>query len=539
MKSSALIKIAFGIFLLFQCMQKAHNSPILGKVSGKVLKVGDKYVHAYLGIPYATPPVGNLRFQEPRQVRAWNSVYNATRKPPACTQDFFYPFEEWPRRDPKDISEDCLRINLWVPASKPYCEPFATMVWIYGGAFFSGSSNVDIYDGSILAAVGNVIVVSFNYRVGAFGYANFDQEGAGRNMGMLDQVMALKWVHRNIENFGGDKDLITIFGESAGSMSVGHHLISPMTKGLFKRAIMQSGSNYHDKFIVEPKKNIELTLKFAKELGCTGINVLNCMKDVDPFDIAAIEKKYVLNTQRGASFVPEKGPPYLPEDPFHNIDVGKFHDVDVLIGENKDEGSFTTFLFKPEVLNEENPVMSKSEVKSFLGKFYDINGERLDRIVEEYLGNVSEEDSSFTNLKQFTKAIGDGTFSCPILHLTEKLSRFNRKVFHYTFNHTRIKSGTKKWVGVTHFEDVYFVFGMPFVRKDDFTSEELQFSKKIIELWTSFAKTGKPCYNGMEFEWKTFDEEERNSLSLTLGNFHLGKATNEKCRFWQKFYEYN
>ncbi|XP_023235238.1 acetylcholinesterase-1-like, partial [Centruroides sculpturatus] len=478
--------IALGICIISQCMQQAHNSFILGKVSGKVVRVGDEYVHAYLGIPYATPPVKHLRFREPQHVRAWNSVYNATRKPPACIQELFFE-SEWLKLDRKDMSEDCLYINVWVPAFKRDREPFATMVWIYGGGFIAGSTNQVIYDGSVMASIGNVIVVSFNYRVGAFGYANFEQEGARGNMGMLDQVMALKWVHRNIQNFGGDKDLITVFGESAGSISVADHLISPMTKGLFKRAILQSGSNYLKIYTADPKVNLELISEFAEELGCTGINILNCMRNVNPFDIAAIEKRYILNKKRIACFVPQKGLPYFPEDPFYNIDIGKFHDVDVLIGETKDEGSTQAAWYKPEMWNEDNPILSKSEVKHFIGKFYDLNGERLDRLFEEYLGNVSETDSS-TILQQFIKTLGDGIFSCPILHLAEKLSRYNRKVFHYTFNHTRFQSEEKEWAGVIHFEDVYFVFGMPFARRENFTSEEVRFSRRIIELLTSFAK---------------------------------------------------
>ncbi|XP_023235246.1 acetylcholinesterase-like [Centruroides sculpturatus] len=538
MKSFSVLKIALSICIISQCMQEAKSSSIFRKISGKVVKVGDERVHAYLGIPYATPPVGNLRFQKPRRARAWNSVYNATRKPPACIQDLHYYSDEWPMRDPKDISEDCLYMNLWVPTSKRGREPFATMVWIYGGGFNTGSSNMDIYDGSVISAVGNVIVVSFNYRVGALGYANFEQKCARGNMGMLDQVMALKWVHRNIEDFGGNKDLITIFGESAGSVSAAHHMISPMTKGLFKRAILQSGSNYYKDYASDPIVNFELISKFAKELGCIENNTLNCMRKVNPFDLAATEKKYLITEQKFVSFFPQKGLPYLPEDPRHNIDIGKFHDVDVLIGETKDEGSLSVVGYKPETWVQENPVLSKSEVKYFLGKYYELKGERLDRLFEEYLGNVSETDSS-TILQQFIKALGDGVFSCPILHLAEKLSRYNRKVFHYTFNHTRFQSEAKEWVGVIHFEDVYFVFGMPFVRRENFTAEEVRFSRRIIELWTSFAKTGKPSYNGMEFEWKTFNQEKRNSLSLTLGNFHLRDATIEKCRFWEKFHNYN
>ncbi|XP_023241644.1 acetylcholinesterase-like [Centruroides sculpturatus] len=476
-------------------------------------------------------PVGLLRFQEPQPTKAWNDVYNATEKKASCMQDSSLNSGEWLNRDPKDISEDCLYINLWIPTVNEEDKPFSTMVWIHGGGFRSGSSNMDVYDGALLASIGNVIVASFNYRLGAFGYANFDHEEARGNMGMLDQVMALKWIHQNIEAFGGDKDTITICGGSVGATSVAHHLLSPLTKGLFKRAILQSGSNYHKFWAVDPEVNIRKTELISKELGCNGNELLNCMRDVNAEDIATTEKNYFEAKQSMFSFLPQKGSPYLPEDPFVAIDSGKFHEVDVLIGEVSDEGSFFLSMLKPEFIREDDPKLKKSEAKDLLSKFYETEGESLDRIEQDYL-DVSEEDYH-SILKNTIMAFGDGLVTCPIIHLAKKLSSGNRNIYHYTFNHTRIKSGTKKWMGVPHSEDVYFVFGMPFVNEDEYTTEELEFSKSIIDMWTSFAKTGKPSSANVDEEWKVFDQEDRNSFSLTLGNIHSVKTeVNEKCKVW-------
>ncbi|XP_023220570.1 cholinesterase-like [Centruroides sculpturatus] len=537
MKLSAFFRSSLVISILFQCMLLCENTSIKDKITGVTIKVLDKQVKAYLGIPYATPPVGNLRFSEPQPVKDWDFVYNATQKPPSCMQEPMFFDPEWPNRHPKEVSEDCLYINIWVPASTTCGDKLATMVWIYGGSFSVGSTSMDIYDGSFIASMGEVIVVSFNYRLGAFGYANFGQDGAAGNMGMLDQVMALKWVHENIEAFGGDRELITVFGESAGSISAAHHLVSPMTKGLFKRAILQSGSNYHNLVIVEPEDNIETTSKLSKELGCNEEDMLECMRNVNSVDIVAAEKKLKKEKKTLAIFLPQSGSPLLPEHPFQNVDSGKFHDVDVLIGETRDEGSLFLLFNKLELIKEDEPVLSKSESESILGDSYKVNSESVNRIMREYLGDIADE-ASFTITKQTIKAIGHGIFTCPIFHLAEKLSENNRKVFHYTFNHTRIKSPIKKWMGVPHFHDVSFVFGKPFSRVKDYTTAEMEFSKRTIELWTSFAKTGKPSCEGME-EWLEFDEKERRSLSLTLGNIHLTKAEEEKCRFWKDFYGYN
>ncbi|XP_023220572.1 cholinesterase-like [Centruroides sculpturatus] len=538
MKLATFMKHFLGIWIILHYLQLSENTTIKDKIAGVSIKILNKQVEAYLGIPYATPPVGDLRFSEPQPVKDWDFVYNATQKPPSCMQDPMFDFPEWSNRQPKEISEDCLYINVWVPESTTCGDKLTTMVWIYGGGFTLGSTNMDIYDGSVIASVGEVIFVSFNYRLGAFGYANFGQDDAAVNAGMLDQVLALKWVHENIEAFGGDKDLITIFGESAGSMSVAHHLISPMTKGLFKRAILQSGSNNQQTFTANPEDNFEFTSMMAKELGCSEDDMLPCMRRVDAFDIAAFQKQFMQRKKTFATLIPQKGSPFLPEDPFESIDNGKFHDVDILIGETKDEGSIFLLLYRLKLLNEEEPNLSKSEFESILSHFYKVNSESVNLIVQEYLRDVAD-DASFTITKQTIKALGHGIFTCPIFHLAERLSQNNRNVFHYVFNHTRTKSPRKKWMGVPHFEDVYFVFGKPFMTVNDYSREEMEFSKKIIELWTSFAKTGKPSYEGMEEEWLQFDEKDRRSFSLTLGNIHLTKAEEEKCKFWKQFYGFD
>ncbi|XP_067134888.1 acetylcholinesterase-like [Centruroides vittatus] len=534
MKIAPNFGILLGLCIVLLSFNQSQSVPIRNNFTGKTIKVLNKIVRAYLGIPFATPPVGKLRFREPRPLRNKDTPYNATRKPPSCMQDSPYVILEWIDRYPKDLSEDCLYLNIWVPTSKQD-KPFATMVWIYGGAFILGSSNMNIYDGAVITAIGDVIVVSFNYRLSSFGYANFNKEDARGNMGMLDQVMALKWIRENIETFGGDKDLITVFGESAGAISAAHHLVSPLTKRLFKRAILQSGSNYLDYFAVKPAFNVRVTSKLAQEVGCDRHNMLKCMQDMDASKLAAAEKVIQKRKNLFMLFHPQMSPPFLSEDSFSDVDNGNFHDVEVLMGEVKDEGSLFVAALNPELLIHNVPVFTKDDAKSILGTCYELSGEYLDGIADHFFGKLADDDYSGI-LKQTIKGIGDVVFTCPIFHLAEKLAEYNRTVYHYTFNHTRIKSIFKKWMGVPHFEDVHFVFGRPLIKNKSFTPEEAEFSRMIIELWTSFAKTGKPSYNGMEQEWKPFDRENRNSLSLTLGNIHPVKAEEvERCTHWKNF----
>ncbi|XP_023230589.1 acetylcholinesterase-like [Centruroides sculpturatus] len=169
-----------------------------------------------------------------------------------------------------------------------------------------------------------------------------------------------------------------------------------------------------------------------------------------------------------------------------------------------------------------------------MSRAYKVTGEYLDRIVKKYLGNVAEIEYSEI-LKQTIKALGDAAFSCPISHLVERLSQYDHTVYVYKFNHTRIKSLFKKWMGVLHNEDLHFVFGRPLLKQKDYTEEEVLFSRRIIQLWTSFAKTGKPTFDEMQFEWKQFDKHQQNFLSLTLGNIRPMEADlEENCEFWKE-----
>ncbi|XP_070551779.1 carboxylesterase 4A-like [Ptychodera flava] len=213
-----------------------------GKLVGKSVDFSHKDVdvtrtlHVFKGIPYAEPPVGDLRFRPPQSKAPWEGVHDATEFGPICIQ----PPDQF-----VDIggaqSEDCLFLNIYAPKTAGDLLP--VMVWIHGGAFYVGAGSEHFYDGTALAAIGDVIIVTFNYRIGAFGFFVTGDEHATGNYGFLDQIEALKWVQENIAAFGGDASRVTVFGESAGSMSAEFLMLSPLADGLFHRAIMQSGTS--------------------------------------------------------------------------------------------------------------------------------------------------------------------------------------------------------------------------------------------------------------------------------------------------------
>ncbi|XP_023240465.1 acetylcholinesterase-like [Centruroides sculpturatus] len=529
--------------LLLVCIFKSYFAEKivqteLGRIRGKKINALNNDVYAFLGIPYATPPLGKLRFKAPQPVTKWEDIYNATVMSPICMQDPVFPVLEWVPRERRYMSEDCLYLNIWVPVENKENKPFSTMVWIHGGAFNTGSGNMDVHYGRILASYGNVIVVTINYRLGTFGFLNLDNEAAPGNMAFLDQVMALKWVHTNIESFGGDKEGITVFGTSSGAAAISLHLVSPLTKGLFKRAILQSGGCCHHHLEKKKNKNIKTSKRVAANVGCNNgtednKDIIDCLMQTDAFKIAAGEKQLLKNRNRLVSYFTQLGEPFLPDDPIEYFDNGLIHDVEIMAGIVPEEASMILAYYKPEILNQDNPGFTMSKARNILNTIYNFSKPKFDNVMEEYFGNVQEDD--YTRILERTRdVIGDGIVKCPVISLTEKLSVKNYTVYRYTFNHARINTGYKKWEGVAHFAEIYFMFGLPFVYPEKYIPEEEEFSKQVMQYWVSFAKTGKPSCPDQEEEWLPFTKENRNVMKFDLGNIHrINEEPKKQCKLWK------
>ncbi|CAG2102396.1 unnamed protein product [Medioppia subpectinata] len=250
----------------------------IGVVRGRTLHVLDTNVDQFVGIPYAEPPVGKLRFAKPEPIsKPFPNIIDATKPKNSCLS----PIQLSPD---SPLSEDCLVLNIWTTnttALKP------VMFWIYGGGLAAGSIYQPEYNGSVLAT-NDVVVVSVNYRLGAFGFLYGDREDAPGNVGFYDQLLGMKWVRENIHSFGGDRDRITIFGESSGSESVSAHILSPLSKDLFKRAIMQSGANMYnrDRDVVNKTEAISQGKAMAKGLKCNETeDWIQCLRRADVKDI--------------------------------------------------------------------------------------------------------------------------------------------------------------------------------------------------------------------------------------------------------------
>ncbi|XP_005345904.1 acylcarnitine hydrolase-like [Microtus ochrogaster] len=275
---SWLNAVVFGLLLLLlhvQGQDSSEVSPIrnthTGQVRGSLVEVNDAKVgvHTFLGIPFAKPPVGPLRFAPPEAPEPWSGVRDGTSHSAICLQNLEMMNSEG-LMDMKlplpsfSMSEDCLYLNIYTPAHANEGSNLPVMVWIHGGALVTGMASMN--DGSILAATEDVVVVTIQYRLGVLGFFSTGDQHARGNWGYLDQVAALRWVQQNIAHFGGNPDLVTIFGESAGGTSVSSLVVSPMSKGLFHRAIMESGVALLPDLISDTHERVYTTV--ANLSGC-------------------------------------------------------------------------------------------------------------------------------------------------------------------------------------------------------------------------------------------------------------------------------
>lgn len=334
------------LFLLEGGVESLEDPELLvtvsgGRLRGVRLMAPGGPVSAFLGIPFGEPPVGPRRFLPPEPKRPWSGVLGATAFQNVCYQfvDNQYPgFEGSEMWNPnRELSEDCLYLNVWTPYPRP-TSPAPVLVWIYGGGFYSGAASLDVYDGRFLVQAEGTVLVSMNYRVGAFGFLALpgSREAPG-NVGLLDQRLALQWVQENIAAFGGDPTSVTLFGESAGGASVGMHLLSAPSRGLFHRVVMQSGSPNGPWASVSPGEARRRATLLARLLGCpmgaAGANdteLVACLrgqpaKKLVDFEWHVLPQDSVFRF----SFVPVLDGDFLSDTPEALLEAGDFSNLQV------------------------------------------------------------------------------------------------------------------------------------------------------------------------------------------------------------------
>ncbi|KAL9970956.1 hypothetical protein ACROYT_G023425 [Oculina patagonica] len=534
-------------------LDESQDSPVVqtesGVVVGKIETLPHgKAVHKYLGIPYVEPPVGELRFAAPKPVKPWSGIKQATDFGASCFQVESLPFPRIPKTPTGQLSEDCLFLNVFVPSTVKPDDKLAVMVYIHGGSFSLGSST--LYHGGVLAGFNDVIVVSINYRLGVLGFLNIPGTDYKGNYGMLDQVQALQWVQANIASFGGDPNRVTIFGQSAGGMSVSLHLISPLSKGLFHRAIMQSGVSSSPLYCGKVTKTEQLEL-FAKLINCSlGPTLVDCVRVKTAEEIVTAQGglTHPLYTGTQDIVAPIVDGDFLPDVPESLFKTAQFHpDVDVIIGFNSNEGAAFLMMIPPEIVKDGiEPNMFESFVIGG-GLMYAREKSKLveEMILLEYTNHADPNNKIIVRQAMLDSA-SHAYFVAPPIQEAKALSKEGRAPYVYLFNHRPVHTRVPDWIGVVHDMENGFVFGAPFKNISDpmlnmmvakYSEIEKGLSLYIMKLWTDFAKYGTPNppdTGPSPVTWPKFTEEEQEYLVLDVKPGVEQRYQAEKVAFWNE-----
>ncbi len=477
---------------------------------GIVRGVSEQGLEVYKGIPFAAPPVGELRWKAPQPVTPWQGVLNADHFGPACPQIPF-PSVNSINNSVGQMSEDCLYLNVWVPQNSEG-RSLPVMVWIHGGGFAIGATTIENYSGDQLAHK-DVIVVSIAYRLGALGFmahpelVKENEMGISGNYGLLDQIAGLKWVRKNIAAFGGDPDNVTIFGESAGAISVSMLSASPLTRGLFKRAISESGGSFGPVTDADNRGNGVQTLAaaerqglaFAERMGAENIAALRAM----PAD------KFLADPLANmGGFWPVCDGYVIVDDQYKLYSQGRYNDVDVMIGTNSNEGS----LFVHNVDADKHKASLKKQFGSLVDEALSVYPATNDEVALQSSRNIFR----------------DYIFAWPSwawARLQKKTGHANVFVYYFDQPQPHQNRG-EAIVGAAHSDEVNYVFGHVDENINfDYTAEDKTLSSIMMDYWVAFARTGKPQVAGLP-EWPQFDNSAPTVMHFKEGKPSVGPLEN-------------
>ena len=494
----------------------------LAVTGGKIAGVAgtDRSVMVFKGIPFAAPPVGNLRWRAPQPVASWQGVKNADQFGNSCIQTVVRERKPWTYEfmTHNSISEDCLYLNVWTAAGGPQ-ERRPVYVFIYGGGNNEGSTAVPVYDGETLAKKG-IVVVTVNYRLGLFGFfthPELTQEAsykASGNYGILDLVAALKWVHDNITAFGGDPAKVTVGGQSAGAANTHVLTASPLAKGLFRGAIAESGSSISggpNRKLAEQEKT---GLKFASAKGASDLRALRAMSwqqlqeplpgsGTDPlssnFRFAPVIDGYVLPLAIGEVFAQKKQ-----------------NDVPTLTGSNKDESGASPH---PDVT---------------LEQFRKLAAARYEESAEEFLHLYPATTNDEAAIAQ-NNAARDASRVSTYLWAVEREKTAKTREWTYFWDHALPGPDADKY-GAFHTSEVPYVLGALSMSDRPFSADDRHIADMMSSYWANFIAKGDPNGEGLA-KWPSVNENP--GLTMELGDNTMAIAVagdNAKLKFWEKYY---
>ena len=514
----ALVLIGLG------CGQGDRDLSIVTIDSGSISGTMDAGVRVFRGIPYGAPPIDDLRWKPPQPVEPWEGVRQCTKWGFSCVHvpypsDSLWTGPEW--GDPAEQSEDCLHLNVWTTATSAD-EKRPVMVWIHGGSLKHESGSVGAYGGANLARKG-VVAVTINYRLGPFGYlahpelTRESENQSSGNYGVLDQIAALEWVQRNIAAFGGDPNRVTIFGESAGSWSVNFMVASPLAKGLFHRAIGQSGAGFGPMVHLSTEKSGR---RSAEQTGMAFAGVLG--SEDEPASLEAM--RAVPATEILAKFSEVPGAYVGPNvdgwvfpDEIHTIfEQGRQNRVPVIVGSNADEGSMYAGPNAP------------ATVEDFRLSAQKRYGDFADAFLEAY---PVTDDSDVRDT--FVAAVGDAFFTWEMRMWARLTATVDADAWLYHF--TRVPPiAQSDTLGSHHGAEIVYVIGNFHLASFTPEPEDERLAEMMSGYWVNFATTGDPNGAGLP-EWPAYNVEEEPFMefgdAIRAGN-HLFE---KQCDFFERY----
>eukprot|EP00038_Savillea_parva_P017986 m.22098 g.22098 ORF g.22098 m.22098 type:complete len:555 (+) comp3954_c0_seq1:100-1764(+) len=534
----AMSYLAVGVMLV--AMAGTHTAwgqpqsitPCTGDCSSLVLESGtihgvarDSVTH-FLGVPYAKPPLGDLRWEPPQPAEPWTGVRNATAYSKACMQsDNVYD------KIAGGVSEDCLYLNMWVPSAAGSAGPaqYPIMIFFHGGSYITGSAMIPVYNGKAdVKAFKDVILIAANYRLGLMGYLGSDQLRASDNstgcFGLQDQRRVMQWAHDNAAAFHGDPNRITIFGESAGAGSVSNHLVAPKSAGLFHGAIMESGPVVAQ-WVAQPMEVAEHQFAtLAASVGCTGPGAATCLRGVNASVLEAHKpscKSALLD------WAPTVDGVELTAHPRDLLAKGLAHDVPVILGTNRNEG--TEFVDMSQTANDSLYALTiESEFGSALGS----------QILQQYPTSRYEATKGGTAAWwALTDVWGDVAMTCAAHDTVRQLASTpgrNSSVFLYAFQHELDVLSALDYVQKNHAFGCCHASELPLVFHIDemLIGPEKDMSEQVVKFWETFASTGSPGTSWPAWQpsqptalvWDVVDHKASFVPSISI------KASD--CNFW-------
>ncbi|KAK6185983.1 hypothetical protein SNE40_008105 [Patella caerulea] len=516
--------------------QRTVNSSvgiIVGDVQSIAVGPTSEAITTFLGIPYAEPPTGNRRFRKPVKKEKFNNTFSALTFGASCPQYSSY-------YTPDKMDEDCLFLNIYSPDTTGSAAKVPVMVWIHGGGFRIGDGKA--YGGEKLAAYGQVVVVTLNYRLGPLGFLNVFEDVVDANNGLWDQRMAMVWVKDNILSFGGDPNSITLFGQSSGAAAVMYQATYPGNEGIIHRAIAESGSCNADWALIT--KPVDKAKEYARKFNCpvtTNIAMVQCLRNLD--NLTLIAKWSDLSSSIGEQ---DWGPSLdgdmvdfkkliVLTDPTSKTKLSEFNNLDLLMGSNGYDGqSFLTpplFALKYAILT--NSTTSINEIKRvnryiistvLIKRYgYSVANKILDAVMFEYT-NFEEPANKDLHIKQSTDFMTAINFLYPTILALDNHAHENTraKTYQYQFDELFPFQYRDSWIkGAVHSDETLYVFGFPesietfYNYTQSGSVSQWNLVAKVMDYWTNFAKSGDPNVpRSPTVKWNEYTSIKREYLYI-------------------------